>query len=216
MSWLMTLIAHSHLPGCTSSFLAPLPLPLPYPHPPPLPAPPHRHLVVPLLPVLLLWLFAMSPCCLRYSVDIYGCVIAICIIAHHLGGSVVVSVVVHHLRCCPSSMSWRCCPFLALRHRCVHRHLSLALSFELSSVVSIVVRCLHSVLIVCIVICVVVSVACPLCHCQLRYWRLCCWGVGESLLCPVYLCGGGRWCDIPMTGQTMARTYSNKQRNPSK
>jgi hypothetical protein len=39
MSWLTTLLAHSCLPGCTSSFLAPLPLPLPYPHPPPLPPP---------------------------------------------------------------------------------------------------------------------------------------------------------------------------------
>jgi hypothetical protein len=160
--------------------------------------------------------FAASPCLLRCSIDVCGCVIVVCIVAHHLGGSIVVCMIFHHLRCCLSSMSWCCCPFLASWHCCVCHHPLLASSFALSSVVRVVVHHLRSVLIVCIVVCVVASVPCCLCDCQLRYWRLCCWGVGESLLCPVYLCGGGRWCDVPMTGQTMARIYSNKQRNPSK
>jgi hypothetical protein len=188
MSWLTTLLAYSHLPGCTSSFLAPSPSPLPYSHPPPLPALPLCHLIVPLPPMPLLWLFAESPHCRHCGVDVCGCVIVVCIVAHRLGGSVVVSIVVCHLRCCPSSMSRCCCPFLASRHCCVHRHQSLASSFALLSVVSVVVHCLCNVLIVCIVICVVVSIACHLHHCQLRYHHLCCWGVGESLLCPVYLC----------------------------
>jgi hypothetical protein len=88
--------------------------------------------------------------------------------------------------------------------------------FALSSIVSIIVRCLHTVVIVCIDVCVIVCVTCCLHHCQMHCHPLCYWGVGESLRRPVYLWGGGRWCDIPMTGPTMARTYSNKQRDPSK
>jgi hypothetical protein len=57
---------------------------------------------------------------------------------------------------------------------------------------------------------------CPLrCHCCLRHCHLCCWGGGESLFQPVSL-WGGRWCDIPMTWQMVARTYSDKQCDTSK
>jgi hypothetical protein len=80
MSWLMTLLAHSCLPGCTSSFLAPSPLPLPYSHPPPLPMPPHRQLVVPLPPVPLLWLVVASTCCLRCGINVCSCGIVVCIV----------------------------------------------------------------------------------------------------------------------------------------
>jgi hypothetical protein len=33
------------------------------------------------------------------------CVVAVCIVAHRLGGGVAVCIVVHHLRCCPLSVS---------------------------------------------------------------------------------------------------------------
>ncbi len=100
MSWLPTLLTHSHLPGCTSSFLAPLPSPLPYPHPPPLPLPPYHHLVTPWAPVPLLLLVGVSPCCLRCGVNVCSCIGVVCVVARHLGGCIASLSIIYVVVCC--------------------------------------------------------------------------------------------------------------------
>jgi hypothetical protein len=177
MSWLTTLLAHSCLPGCTGSFLEALPLPLPYPHPPPLPPPPHCHLIAPWPPMPHLWMFVMSPCSLHHSVDVCGCIIIICVVACHLGGSVIVCVFVRHLRHhplsalwyrCPLSASQRCyvhrCPLSALRRRCLqlpchcHLHCGNVVCIILCVVVCSIVVC---IIVVCTVIVCIAGVVPP-------------------------------------------------------
>jgi hypothetical protein len=182
MSWLTTLLAHSCLPGCTRSFLAPSPLPLPYPHPLPLPLPPHRHLVAPWPPMPLLWLVVASPCHLHHSVNVCSCIIIVCIVARHLGGGVIVCVVVHQLRCCLSSASRCRRPSSVLRRHCV-RHPQLSASRQRRLRLHCCCCCrLHRGSIVCIVICIVVCgvVVCVVVICAIV---ICMAGVVGSWCC---------------------------------
>jgi hypothetical protein len=209
MSWLTTFLAHSCLPGFTSSFLAPSPLPAPYPHPLPLPPPPHRHLVEPWPPVPLLWLVVRSPFRLRQGIDVCSCVVIVYIVARRLGGGVVIWVFVHHQRCRPLLALWHRHPLLALRRHCVHCRPSSA--SQRRCLWLCCHCCLHCGGVVCIVVCGVI--VCIIAVCAIG---VCIAGVVGRVCFVLCLCGGGRWCDIPSTWQIMVRTYSNKQRHPSK
>ncbi len=76
--------------------------------------------------------------------------------------------------------------------------------------------CLHCCLVCGVVLCGVIICGVVVCAFIVCTVVVCKAGVGgESLLCPVSW-WGGRWCDIPTQRQMMARTYSHKQRDPSK
>jgi hypothetical protein len=112
----------------------------------------------------------------------------ICIIACCLGCGDVIYIAVRHLRVAP---------------------LSAPLSIVCIDVCIVV--CVNVCIVVCVVVCVVV--VCVIVICAID---ICVTGVGGRVCFVLYLCGGGRWCDIPMTWQMMTKTYSDKQCNPSK
>jgi hypothetical protein len=63
-----------------------------------------------------------------------------------------------------------------------------------SVIICVIVRHLHSIVVVCVDVCIIVCIDRRLHRCQLLCRRLHRWGagVGESLLCPLYLCVGGK------------------------
>jgi hypothetical protein len=142
MSWLTTLIAHSYLLSCTSSFLAPSP-----------PPPPCRTMASRASFIAVV----ASPCHLHHDTNVCVCVVVVCVVAPRLGGRIIVCIVIHHLHRCPLLVSWHCCPLSASQRQCVHCCLLSALWQRLLRL-----RCCHCLChggIVCIIVCVVLCVS---------------------------------------------------------